>query len=184
MGSRPGSLAGELPNSPAGGPHYLLCLRDASILPLTAIKFERLKYCLRRKAKYLPMCLQVLSVCWAFVNTGTIWAPNTCAQPECGLPNTNGFSCEGRWKVTEKPVTFPNSCILAQRGELPPPAASAEGPKNSSVRHRGWGVPPVGTLELDTFSHALPSELRTLQSACQSPKVLVARSCLTLCDPM
>lgn len=90
VGSRPGSLAGELPNSPAGGPHYLLCLRDASILPLTAIKFERLKYCLRRKAKYLPMCLQVLSVCWAFVNTGAIWAPNTCAQ-NVGFPTQTGF---------------------------------------------------------------------------------------------
>ena len=104
--------------------------------------------------------------------------------PECGLPNTNRFSCEGRWKVTEKPVTFPDSCTLAQRGELPPPAASAEGPKIWSVRHQGLGVPPVGTLGLDTFSHALPSELRTLQSAYQSPKVLVAQSCLTLCDPM
>lgn len=69
----------------------MLCLWDASILSLTAIKFERLKYCLRRKAKYLSMCLQVLSVCWAFVNTGTIWAPNSCAQ-NVGFPIQTGFA--------------------------------------------------------------------------------------------
>lgn len=70
--------------------HYLLCLREASILSLTAIKCERLKYCLRREAKYLSMCLQVLSVCWAFVNTGAIWAPNSCAQ-NVGFPIQIGF---------------------------------------------------------------------------------------------
>lgn len=26
------------------------------------------------------MCLQALSVRWAFINAGTIWVPNTCAQ--------------------------------------------------------------------------------------------------------
>lgn len=61
----------------------------------TAIRFERLKYCLRREAKYLSMCLRVLSVCWAFVNTSTIWAPNSCAQNvgfpmQTGFPATNG----------------------------------------------------------------------------------------------
>lgn len=77
-------------NSLTGGPLCLLCLGDVSILPLTAIKFERFKYCLKRKAKYLSMCLQVLSVCWAFINTGTIWAPSTCAQ-NVGFPVQTGF---------------------------------------------------------------------------------------------
>lgn len=88
------SLAGELPNSPAEALNYLLCLRMQSILPLTAIKFERLKYCLRRKAKYLPMCLAGPVSVLGFVNTGAIWA--LTRVPRTGPPNTNRFSCEGQ----------------------------------------------------------------------------------------
>lgn len=67
-------------------------------LPLTAIKSERFKYCLRRKAKYLSMCLQVPSVCWAFINAGAIWVPDTCAPSvsfwlQAGFPA--GSAAEG-----------------------------------------------------------------------------------------
>lgn len=66
---------------PPRSPPCLLCLRIISLLHLTAIKLERFKYCLKGKAKYLSMSLQVLPVCcWAFINAGTIWVPNTCAQ--------------------------------------------------------------------------------------------------------
>lgn len=88
---RPGSPAGAAATATAPLEASLFALpRGCKHPALTAIKFERLKYCLRRKAKCLSMCLQVLSVCWAFVNTGTIWAPNSCAQ-NVGFPIQTGF---------------------------------------------------------------------------------------------
>lgn len=111
---------------PRWRPHYLLCLGEASILSLTAIKCERLKYCLRREAKYLSMCLQVLSVCWAFVNTGAIWAPNSCAQ-NVGFPIQTGFPAttlrgylRGRGEAHSLPwregqTCLPNSYLPAGR---------------------------------------------------------------------
>ena len=77
------------PHNPIGG--LTICFALGCKHPaLTAIKFERLKYCLRRKAKCLSMWLRVLSVCWAFINTSTIWAPNLWAR-NVGFPTQTGF---------------------------------------------------------------------------------------------
>lgn len=107
-GDQPESLA-EAAGTARWRPHYLLCLGDESLLSLTAIKCERLKYCRRREAKYLPMCLQVLSVRWALVNTGTIWAPNSCAQ-NVGFPIQIGFPAtiqRGYLRGRGNPMAFP-----------------------------------------------------------------------------
>lgn len=55
------------------------------------------------------MCLQVLSVRWALVNTGTIWAPNSCAQ-NVGFPIQIGFPAtiqRGYLRGRGNPMAFP-----------------------------------------------------------------------------
>lgn len=61
----PESQAGAAGTAPLEALTVCFASAIVSILSLTAIKLERSKYCLKRKAKYLSMCLQVLSVCWA-----------------------------------------------------------------------------------------------------------------------
>lgn len=133
---RPGSPAGAAATATAPLEASLFALpRGCKHPALTAIKFERLKYCLRRKAKCLSMCLQVLSVCWAFVNTGTIWAPNSCAQ-NVGFPIQTGFPAANS---AEGPPCKAMAKLEALPGRKTKPAFPAFQPSELPHQEALWG---------------------------------------------
>lgn len=81
------------------------------------------------------MCLRVLSVCWAFVNTSTIWAPNSCAQ-NVGFPTQTGFpaahgtegppgrQCKAQGFTWEDQASLPEYRIPARDGASPQEASA------------------------------------------------------------